>query len=148
MISPKAPSERGLREAVEEIAQRAVQISLPTNHQIFLCTHSPSVACATAPSRKEPFGFFAPYRKNRRRKCGDNRYFGMGNPSPTAFSYFSIVGEAFRLPFFDLHHSSVNIQTCDLCQFYIFHLFPVCSEQSLGIDLRVVEDLCLCQGIL
>ena len=27
--------------------------------------------------------------------------FGMGNPSPTAFSYFSIVGEAFRLPLFD-----------------------------------------------
>ena len=34
--------------------------------------------------------------------------FGMGNPSPTAFSYFSIVGEAFRLPLFDLHHCSVN----------------------------------------
>ena len=33
--------------------------------------------------------------------------FGRGDPSPTAFSYFLIVGEAFRLPFFDLHHCSV-----------------------------------------
>ena len=47
--------------------------------------------------------------------------FGMGNPSPTAFSYFSIVGEAFRLPLFDLHHCSVNRRTRDLCQFCILH---------------------------
>ena len=37
--------------------------------------------------------------------------FGRGDPSPTAFPYFSFVGEAFRLPLFDLYHCSVNIQT-------------------------------------
>ena len=63
-IFTKAPSERGLRKAVEEIAQRAVQISLSPSYQIFLCTHSPSVACATAPSRKEPFVSLSRARKS------------------------------------------------------------------------------------
>ena len=85
VISPKAPSERGLREAVEEIAQRAVQISLPPSHQIFLCTHSPSVACATAPSRKEPFCFFASCKKDGRRMHSVNRYFRDGKPIPYYF---------------------------------------------------------------
>ena len=51
--------------------------------------------------------------------------FGRGDPSPTAFSYFSIVGEAFRLPLFDLHHCSVNRQTRNLCKFFIFY-FAFC----------------------
>ena len=55
--------------------------------------------------------------------------FGMGNPSPTAFSYFSIVGEAFRLPFFDLHHCSVS-------DFIRTHI----SKLPKGILLRVISN--------
>ena len=56
--------------------------------------------------------------------------FGRGDPSPTAVIHFLFVGEAFRLPLFDLYHCSVNSRTRDLCQFSIFN-FPFSIQKAL-----------------
>ena len=56
-------------------------------------------------------------------------FFGMGNPSPTAVIHFSFVGEAFRLPLFDLHHCSVS----DFVRTQI-------SKLPKGILLRVISN--------
>ena len=55
--------------------------------------------------------------------------FGRGDPSPTAAIHFLFVGEAFRLPFFDLHQCSVS----DFVRTQIFKL-------PKGILLRVISN--------
>ena len=47
--------------------------------------------------------------------------FGRGDPSPTAVIHFSFVGEAFRLPLFDLHHCSVSRRKCGGDRYFDFY---------------------------
>ena len=47
--------------------------------------------------------------------------FGRGDPSPTAVIHFLFVGEAFRLPLFDLHHCSVSRRKCGGDRYFDFY---------------------------
>ena len=63
--------------------------------------------------------------------CGGTDIFGMGNPSPTAIVLFLFVGEAFRLPLFDLRYCFGRSPS------YTGNTEPVCI--SIHVQIKIIN---------